>query len=102
MDASVIASSIAGVGVILTAWLGFMGNKKGTLATAESSFRTTVIEENTKLRERMEKLEQKLSNVMIENVKLKTKIARLEAKQIPQASVTTNVSEDSVNEGGDA
>lgn len=94
MDASVVSSLIAGVGVIMTAWLGFMGNKKGTLASAESEFRTTILKENESLRERIEKLENKFSLVLIENVELKAEITRLKADNNSPNTNTDEVIED--------
>jgi hypothetical protein len=79
VDASVTAALISGVGVIVTAWVGFLGSKKGTLASAEQSFRETIINENEKLRKRVDGLEQKLSDVLVENSKLKVEVTRLKA-----------------------
>lgn len=77
MDASVTSSIIAGVGVILTAWLHFAGAKKGTLASAEKEFRQTLIEDNDAMRKRIDELERKLYDVTIENKKLKLKMIEL-------------------------
>jgi predicted nuclease with TOPRIM domain len=78
VDASVTAALISGVGVIVVAWVGFLGSKKGTLSSAEANFRTTILEENAKLRQRVDGLEKRLSHVSVENSKLKVKLARLE------------------------
>ncbi|WP_422661711.1 hypothetical protein ACK8P5_26680 (plasmid) [Paenibacillus sp. EC2-1] len=57
MDASILVAIISGVGTILVAAVGFMGAQKGTLASAEQNFRTTIIQENEKLRKRIDELE---------------------------------------------
>jgi hypothetical protein len=90
MDASVTVSIISGVGVILSAWFAFAGNRKGTLATAEQSFRTTILEENEKLRKRVEELETKLSKVVVENQELQLEMVRLKT-QSPVPSPPDNV-----------
>lgn len=90
MDASVTVSIISGIGVILSAWFAFAGNKKGTLATAEQSFRTTILADNEKLRERIEQLEQKLTEVMVENGHLRVKVTELEACQNSTAGGSAN------------
>lgn len=77
MDHSLTASIVAGIGVIMTAWLGFMGTKKGTLATAEKDFRTTIMEDNKQLRERVDSLEKKLSTVMKENHEMSLKMVEI-------------------------
>lgn len=77
MDASVASSIIAGIGVILTAWLGFIGNKKGTLSAAEQDFRKAILEDNEKLRKRVDELEKKLTKVLIDNRRLQLKIIEL-------------------------
>lgn len=81
MDASVVAAIIAGVGVIMSAWLGFAGNKKGTLATAERDFRETILEENKDMRVRMEEMEKTISAVMLENRQLKMEIIQLRSER---------------------
>lgn len=74
MDASTIAAIMAAAGVILSAWIGFLGNKKGTLATAEKEFRETIMEDNEKLRLRIEKMEKTIIKLTKENSKLKIRL----------------------------
>lgn len=81
MDASVTVSIISGVGVILSAWFAMAGNKKGTLAEAEQNFRSTILADNEKLRQRVDELEKKLINVVAENGQLKAKVTQLETNQ---------------------
>lgn len=61
MEPSVIVSLISGGGVIIAAFLAFLGSKKGSLATAESEFRKTILQENKDLRDRVDKLEKELA-----------------------------------------
>lgn len=79
MDASVTVSIISGVGVILSAWFAFAGNKKGTLATAEQNFRSTILADNESLRKRVSELEKKFEDVLTENGQLKIENAKLKA-----------------------
>jgi TolA-binding protein len=78
MDANVMVAIISGVGMILSGWIGFMGNKKGTLATAEKDFRTAILEDNQKLRQRVDELEQKLTSITIEYNRLQVKLIKLQ------------------------
>lgn len=79
MDASVTVSIVSGVGVIIAAWFAFAGNKKGTLASAEQQFRTTILADNENLRKRVEELEKKLTGVVEENGQLKAEVKKLKA-----------------------
>lgn len=74
MDASTIAAIMAAAGVIVSAWIGFLGNKKGTLASAEKEFRETIMEDNEKLRLRIEKMEKTIIKLTKENSMLKVRL----------------------------
>lgn len=74
MDASTIAAIMAALGVIVSAWIGFLGNKKGTLASAEKDFRETIMEDNEKLRLRVEKMEKTIIKLTKENAILKAQM----------------------------
>lgn len=78
MGTSVIVSIISGIGVIGAAILGYFGQKKGSVANAEQKFRESILEQNEKLRKRVDELEQKLTDVMLQNRKLQIKIIDLE------------------------
>lgn len=83
MDASITSAVIAGVGVILTAWLAFMGTKKGTLATAEKDFRSTIMADNENLRRRIEELETKLHAVQVDNHRMTMAMVEIERNATP-------------------
>lgn len=74
MDASTIAAIMAALGVIISAFIGFLGNKKGTLASAEKDFRETIMEDNEKLRLRVEKMEKIVIKLTKENAMLKAQM----------------------------
>lgn len=74
MDASTIAAIMAAAGVIVSAWIGFLGSKKGTLASAEKEFRETIMEDNEKLRQRVEKMEKTIIKLTKENSRLKIRL----------------------------
>lgn len=74
MDASTIAAIMAAAGVIVSAWIGFLGSKKGTLASAEKEFRETIMEDNEKLRLRVEKMEKTIIKLTKENSRLKVRL----------------------------
>ncbi len=75
MDASTITAIIAASGVILSALMGYLGNKKGTLANAEKDFRELILKDNENLRKRVDELEKIVQEFSKENTKL---LARLE------------------------
>lgn len=77
MDVSVTVSIISGVGVIVGAWIGLLGTKKGTLAAAEKDFRTAVLEDNEKLRTRIDDLEKKLASLTVENSRLNIELLKI-------------------------
>lgn len=87
MDASVTSAVVAGVGVILTAWIAFMGTKKGTLATAEKDFRSTIMADNEHLRKRIEELETKLNVVQMDNHRMTMAMVDLERNSSPTVQV---------------
>lgn len=80
MGTSVIISIISGLGVIGAAIIGYFGQKKGSVANAEQKFRENILEQNEKLRRRVDELEQKLTDVMIQNRRLQLKVIDLEGK----------------------
>lgn len=74
MDVSTISALIALAGVVFTGWIGLMGNKKGTLASAEKDFRATIMQDNKDLRERVDELEERIDELVRENTKLHLKL----------------------------
>lgn len=96
MDTSIIVSIVSGIGAILVAGLGFMGNKKGTLASAEQNFRDTILQENEKLRKRVDELEdenkQNSDKLLEENKKLQLRILNMESIMIKAGLVMPNES----------
>ena len=91
MDESLVSALMAGIGVILAAWLGFAGSKKGTLATAEKDFRTTILEDNKQLRERVEQLETQLVAVKKENHQMQLKMIEITSPAPVVVEVTSSV-----------
>ncbi len=74
MDASTITAIIAAAGVVLSAWMGFLGNKKGTLANAEKDFRELILRDNENLRKRVDELEKVTQELSKENTILKARL----------------------------
>lgn len=96
MDESLVSALMAGIGVILSAWLGFAGTKKGTLATAEKDFRSTILEDNKQLRSRVEQLETQLTAVMKENHLMNLKMIEITSTPVTNTTVT-EVADNSIN-----
>lgn len=74
MDVSTISAVMALAGVMFSAWIGFLGSKKGTLADAEKDFRATILQDNKDLRERIEELEERIDELVRENTRLQIKL----------------------------
>ena len=74
MDASVVTAIMAASGVVISAWIGFLGNKKGTLANAEKDFRELILRDNDNLRKRVDELEKIVQELSKENTKLKARL----------------------------
>lgn len=78
MDATVIASIVSGVAVVGGAVIAFMGQKKGTLATAEHNFREAILKDNEKLRNRLDEVEAENGELEAEVSNLRRRISKLE------------------------
>ena len=72
MDDATFSVVMGFAGVFLAALLGFLGNKKGTLASAEKDFRQTILQDNENLRKRIEQLEQVNKELQTETATLKS------------------------------
>lgn len=74
MDANTITAVMAFAGVIISAFIGFLGNKKNTLAGAEKDFRELILKDNEDLRARVKELEISVRTLSEENAQMKLQL----------------------------